>query len=277
MPVNITQEEQSKLAAELLNENIQVNNNVTKASNISNPKSYLISPGKVHGNYSYPDLLVSMTRLGYDNEVDRAAKKLNLTLQNTAAEQTTNQGYIGKINWHSALKLNLTLDSFTLNIRQYLDFLNLLKSGKAFYGDGSKADKKVLNNLLDEISTVRDPWRAEWLDADFKVKDDKLYINYNHKLDNNKLKPQKTELLEECILEDRTPGINLDNFLMNATSQGLPKKNVKTGDLYYYAPDKDNNSVARFGAGSDRAGLYCFWDPSDSGSVLGVRRAKIKG
>ena len=236
-------------------------------------KSYLILEGKNHGKYSYPDLMVGTTRLSYDDEVKKAAKKLNLTLQNTQ-EENNGTNYIGNINWNDALKLNLTLDSFTLNLRQYLDFLKLLKSGKAFYADGTKADKKILDNILDEIIKVRNPYRSEWIDADLKFNNNELSINYDHKLVNNQLVPQRTELLEDCLIEDKTPGIDLDDLLINATYQGLPKKNVKSGSMYYWCPDKDNNSVAGFNADSDGTDLSYGWDPADSDVGHGVRRAK---
>ncbi len=244
------------------------------SSKVDNPKSYLILPGKQHESYSYPDLLVQTTRLGYDKEVEKIAKKLNLSLSNTGTENNGNK-FIGNINWSIALKLNLSLNSFTLNPRQYLDFLTLLKSGNAFYANGNKTDKTVLDNVLDEILTVRNPYRAEWLDADFKVKNEKLFINYGHKLVGNDLVPGKSELLEECLMEDKTPGIDLDHLLINSTKQGLPKKNVSGGDLYYWCPDKDNNSVAGFYADSARTWLNCGRFPSGSSGGLGVRRAKI--
>ena len=57
-------------------------------------------------------------------------------------------------------------------------------------------------NLYNEITQVREPWRGEWLDADFKVKNKQLYINYNHKLDSNgNLVPEKTEELEKTTKE----------------------------------------------------------------------------
>jgi hypothetical protein len=264
IPVN--PEGLDKIAEQLLNEDIPVNKN-TIISKVNNPRSYLILEGKTHDNYSYPDLLVGITRLGYDKEVEKAAKNLGLSLSNTATEQTTGKEYIGSINWGNALKLNLSLDSFTLSLRQYIDFLLLLKSGNAFYGDKSKADKKVLDNILDEILSVRDPYRVEWLDADFKLKDDKLYVNYAHKLVNNILIPQKTELLENCIMEDCE--VDLSSF----NKQGLPTK--KGNSFGYWFPRSDNNSVARFLAYSDWAYLSCFGNPSLSNGGRGVRRAKI--
>jgi hypothetical protein len=72
-------------------------------------------------------------------------------------------------------------------------------------------------------------------------------------------------------MKDKTPGISLDDYINNNfTDQGLPNKNVKSGDLYYWNPRSDNNSVARFGVGSDGAGLDCDGGPSGTDSSLGV-------
>jgi hypothetical protein len=61
--------------------------------------------------------------------------------------------------------------------------------------------------------------------------------------------------------------------LSSFNKQGLPTKKGNSFD--YWFPRSDNNSVARFGAISGRAGLVCFRNPSDSVGGLGVRRAKI--
>jgi hypothetical protein len=143
----------------------------------------------------------------------------------------------------------------------------LLKSGNAFYGDKSKADKKVLDNILDEILTLRIPYRAEWLDADFKLKDNKLYFNYDHKLVNNILIPEKTELLENCIMKDRK--VDLTSF----NKQGLPTK--KGNSFNYNYPRSNNNFVAMFYSNSGGAVLNCIEVPTGWGRSLGVRRAKI--
>ena len=131
----------------------------------------------------------------------------------------------------------------------------------------------LLDSILDEMLAVRDPWRAEWIDADFKVKNDVLYLNSAH--DSN-LTPQYSEPLEDCLREDKEPGIDLDYWLKNATSQGLPPKNIPDGDFYYWAPMRDNNSVAGLNAGSYWAILYCDRDPANSGGRLGARAAKIR-
>ena len=72
-------------------------------------------------------------------------------------------------------------------------------------------------------------------------------------------------------MKNKTPGISLESWLQNPTKQGLPNKDTKSEDLFYWFPLSDNNSVARFDADSDGADLNCYWSPSDSDSVLGVR------
>lgn len=140
--------------------------------------------------------------------------------------------------------------------------------------------KYVKTNSLDiykEITEVRNPWRTNWLDADFKVKGKDLYINYNHVLDlSGNLVPKNSEVLDkDTLMKDKTPGISLEDYLSeNHTSQGLPNKKVKLGDLYYWNPKSDNNSVARFDTDSDRADLGCDRNQSGRGSELGVFAVK---
>ncbi|MDP2673087.1 MAG: hypothetical protein Q8O84_04710 [Nanoarchaeota archaeon] len=147
------------------------------------------------------------------------------------------------------------------------EFVELLKYSK-------ENDKKLYN----EITKVRSPWRAEWLDANFKVKDKELYINYNHVLDKNgNLIPKNSEILDEnTLMSDKTPGISLDDFVegKNITNQGLPNKKIESGNLYYWHPRSDNNSVAWFGADDDWAFLNGSRIPSYTDSSLGVRAVR---
>ena len=216
-------------------------------SNINDAESYLILPGKAYGNYSYPDLLVSIDKFYHNHTWYKAHEALNKE------------------------------DSFMLTIRQYADFLDLLRSGKVNNGKDNLVDKVVIDKILDEILTVKNPWRSEWLDAKFSkkgglIKKDQWYITY-HNIDNGKIS-EVTEELEDCLIEDKTPGINLDSWLSNSTKHGLPDKKTSVGDLYYWGPRRDN-TVVGFVANSNRAGLDCFRDPGYSDRALGVRRAKI--
>src|SRR3989338_6076744 len=98
--------------------------------NINSPEDYIFLPGKTYGSYSYPNLEVSMYRLNAAPQVVQAANKLGFQVQDTAKEQNGRE-YIGSVNWNQALLLNLNLGGLTLNPRQGIDFIQLLRSGKA--------------------------------------------------------------------------------------------------------------------------------------------------
>ena len=107
------------------------------------------------------------------------------------------------------------------------------------------------------------------LDANFKVENGELYV-----LTENESKKEK---LEDCLMSDKISGIELNEWIngKNITSQGLPNKNISSGNLYYWHPKSDNNSVAWFDAVVDGAGLSCGRVPSVADSDLGVRACKV--
>ena len=213
-------------------------------AHINNPEQYIILEARTHGTYSYPDILIDRER--------------------------SHQG----TDWFQAHEALHQENAVMLTIRQYVDFINLLKSGKAFDGGGNKVPKQKLDDILDDMLTKRNPYRAEWLDADFKLHGKLLYIHYNHRTINNKLEPQTKEQLDpNTLMQDKTPGISLEDWLKNATFQGLSHKNIQDGDLYYWFPRSGNNSVAWFGADADRVDLGCDGNPQSSSVGLGVRRA----
>ena len=84
----------------------------------------------------------------------------------------------------------------------------LLKEKKAKYADGSLINKSEQKRIFNDIYEKRDPYRAEWLDADFKVINEVLYINYNHRLINGVLKPQNSEKLEDYLMKDKEIDLN---------------------------------------------------------------------
>jgi hypothetical protein len=130
--------------------------------------------------------------------------------------------------------------------------------------------------IFNDITEVRSPLRAEWLDAKFDEK--KIY--FNHGIVNGELNAMNSEtydretLMEdrETLMEDREPGIDLEYWLKNSTKQGLPKKNCNEGSLWYWHPRV--GAVAWFRTDEDRACLNCDGYPSGSGSSLGVRAVK---
>ena len=145
-------------------------------------------------------------------------------------------------------------------IHEFKEFLKYMKHG---YPDRAEAD-----SILDDILTVRSPWRAEWLDARFEEKNGILHVNYCHKVQGNKLVAQYSMPLEVCLVKNKFAGIDLEEWLNNSTQQGLPKQDIKKGALYYCSPTKDN--VARFIA--DLVGAYfdCDRNQQDPYGSLGV-------
>ena len=129
--------------------------------------------------------------------------------------------------------------------------------------------KSRLNSLIEDITKRIDPTRGERLDAEFG----KNTLAY-HRIREDGTLIKTTEPLEECLMQNKIPGIDLGDWLRNPTSQGLPRKDTPDGDLHYWHPI--NNAIARFGADSGGAGLVCFLDPQYSSSALGVRAARLR-
>ena len=168
-------------------------------------------------------------------------------------------------NWYEAHKELHKQGLQMLTIPEFIEFIKYLKRNPT----------KDSEKILDEILTARKPWRGEWLDADFKFIDDKLHINYNYRTINGELKPLNSEPLEDCLMENKEPGIDLEYWLNNPTKQGLPRKDTPGGKLYYWCPVKDNDSVGGFYANSDGAELHYNWSSDGHPSVL-VRATKTR-
>ena len=176
--------------------------------------------------------------------------------------------YLGK-NWQEAHEELAKEDFNMLTIRQFVDFLKLLKSENVYDENKNRISDEETKLILDDILTQRAPYRGEWLDADFKVINNKLQVNYNHKYTNGELIPQKSEPLEACLMED----VYVDLF--SANRQGLPTKKSKSQEICFYYPRYDNNSVAGFGAYSGGVDLDCGGGPQGSDPGLGVRPVKF--
>ncbi len=213
--------------------------------NIINPEKYLYLPAKNHGSYSYQNTLISLER-----------------------------SHNGK-NWFDTHKLLSAEGKYMPTIRQFVDFVKLLKSGKALNGKGEIMPQDLVVKTLEDIFKLGE-YRGRWLDADFKVVNRTLHINYNHSVNaKGEIIYGKSEpLISSTLMADRKPGIDLMDWIVRATVQGLPPSDVKQGDIWYWYPRRDNNSVAGFSANADRAVLGCDWDPSHSDSRLGVNAAQ---
>ena len=112
-----------------------------------------------------------------------------------------------------------------------------------------------------------------WLDAYFEKKDDEFYILTEHRTQtdssgNKKLVSNKTEKLEQCLIE------NCFVDFKSLNSQGLPitkdlnQKYIQGENIKFWSPTNDR--VAWFFAYSDWALLDCGRNPDDTVSNLGV-------
>jgi hypothetical protein len=214
---------------------------------VSHPEKYLFLPSKTYGNYTYPNTLFSLER-----------------------------GHNGK-NWHDTHKSLAAEGAYMPTIRQFVDAVKLLRSGKARDGKGKIIAKNLVNVVLDDIFKLGS-YRGRWLDADFKVFNGVLHINYGHTVDvNGKLSHKYSEPLTNCLMTDRKPGIKLDEWINRATEHGLPPTDIAQGDIWYFRPLEDNNSVAWFFADSGGAVLGCGGGPAVRGGALGVHVARKIG
>lgn len=215
-------------------------------------------------------LIVDPARLSYNPAVERAGRELGLELKNTA-EDSLGREFVGYLNWFESLKINTTLGNATLEMNDFDDYGKLLFLGmngeiNVYNVAGKQIDERNLRCYFEDIFKIKGPWRAEWIDADFKTKGTGLYIN------SNRIQISRP-LSGNTLMVDRR--ISLTDFLLrNHTKQGLPTKNVKSGELHYEYPRSDNNSVVRFITNSGRTGLDCGRVPSYRFSNLGVRAVR---
>jgi hypothetical protein len=238
---------------------------------------WIVMPQEFSGlEYS---LEISPGRISNNSAVEKVAKELGINYENTAKDYLGRE-FVGRNNFYDSQKLESGLGTkmpSALEANKFMKLLDEGSKGMAVYdASGNKLKPEYLASIKDDIVKVASPWRAEWLDADFKVQGEDLIINY-HTFDKNGNVIQKSEKLDKNTLrKNKTPGISLDDWLKNPTKQGLPKKSIKSGDLFYFVPDEDNNSVAWLGASPDRSGLVSNGIPSDSVPDLGVRAAKLR-
>lgn len=168
-------------------------------------------------------------------------------------------------NWLETHKALVSNGERMLTIMEFIEFLRYIRV--------------ALPDLYGQINEKRmgSPWTAEWLDADFKKIGDDIYMNSYHVIDTNgDLVPQKSEAIDnDTLMNDRTPfpsnsGMSLEDYLESGhTGQGLPNKEVKPGEEYYFYPTGEFKTGTIF----DRAGLNCGrgLTPFDGHPSLGVR------
>jgi len=246
-----------------------------------NRKNWIVIPQEFSG-WKYI-LEVDPARLSHSPAVEKAANELKINNYKNTATDSLERDFIGNNNWQESLRLNLALGSKTPTLEESTTFGRLLFQGakeglKVYDVLGNQIDEKILEQYFNDIYQVKSPLREEWFDANFKTKGKKLYIHYNHALNcQGNLSPKNRKVLSKnTLMQNKTPGISLEDWLKNPTKQGLPTDRIQYGDAYYWAPAplSNNNSVARLDANSVRFNLICDAYPSSRYSGLGVRAAK---
>ena len=184
--------------------------------------------------------------------------------------------YYHNHNWHDMHKLLQSDNQFMPTLWESNQFDKLLYDGinekhsKVNYADGTQVPIEELKKIFNERYEVRSPWRGECLDARFEQRGDGLYILSSHIVQQDgSLKPQE-EILEDTLMENRTPGINLEEWIRNPNKHGLPKPDISSGSLYYWCPTDER--VAGLDADAGRACLCCLRNPSDSLDGFGARK-----
>jgi hypothetical protein len=238
------------------------------------PESYLVLPAGKFGKRDYPELYIGMRRLSYgDERVQRAVEQLYPDREFS----DNNQGFLGNINHSEALAINNAIGGFTPSVLLGREFLRLLKSGSegkkdVFNGARQKVDRDVIKIVYDDITEVRVPWRGEWFADRYSKKGRGMRVT-TFVFDSGDLK-ETTESIRGYLVKSRTPGISMEDWLLDATDHGLPEINCPDGDLWYWQPI--SGYVAGFDAGSCRSVLSCNWNPTVRVSSLGVREARAE-
>ena len=150
---------------------------------------------------------------------------------------------------------------------EFMTFLTYLKDSKNI-PDLKERERK---EILDDILKTGD-WRGEWLNAKFvKQKESKdLDVSYVTGMDKKGSLITKQEPLEACLNKDAYSTFNLNK--QGLLTQPSGDNSYKQGkNIYFWYPRE--NTVARFLANSDRAGLLCNWSPDYLDAGLGVRLA----
>jgi hypothetical protein len=242
---------------------------ITNPTDIDDPQNWIILEGRDHRGYFYGDMNVCMHRLGLDERVKlkleelgfyegllKAAGKDNNKVQNPidSAEELGGRRYLGYVNSVEARVLNLALGKVTLNPRQMFDLRLDLESalgGKKKIHDarGREIGNDRIRVFYNEMFEVRNPWKGEWLDAEFKKVGNKMHILYDNKLGaGNVLVVGKNEELGNYFdSEGEWKKVKLSSF----TKHGLPTE--EGTDFHYWAPS-DGNVAGVFAC----SGGFCF-------------------
>ena len=187
------------------------------------------------------------------------------------------RSHLGK-NWYEAHEALVEKNLRMLTIPEFMKFLNYLRENPS----------RENNLVYKEITQEKESWKAEWLDAYFRKREDGFYVLTGNKASFRKREDGRyilrnkanAEKLENSLMKELESGISFDSWLKNPTSQGFPGTGVERPDIdkdrvNYWHPE--NNRVTGFIVSSQGIDLDCGLDPLrvDIGPVFGVRAARV--
>ncbi len=180
------------------------------------------------------------------------------------------------LNWketHFKLQENgLFMPTPNLFMPHFMNVVDAYKNKKPLFDAvGNPISENELENIYLHLTLQDSQKRAwAWLDAKFKgnLREGTMKIHTNHRVVNNKLKPQTIQDLEQCIKDS-------DGYVeLKFNSQGLPtrksgnQKYVQGENLSFLYPK--NGKVAKFISGPVRTIFYCERPLNDRSSSLSV-------
>ena len=220
------------------------------------------------------DVYVDSARIASCPEVREAGKKLRLKLKNTGKDLLKRK-YVVEISQDEIRKIALLLGASLVPVELVPYFFRLLSQGansknKVYDGDKNELKPEYCERIFLDITSINSTCQGEWFEDSFSQEKDGLHGNRKFTLDsNNNLVVGESYLLgPETLMENRFPGISLDSYVEHPTSQGFPKKDIESGETYYWAPQ--NGSGAWFFVSGSGAG-FCFGAGSGGGQGIGGR------
>ena len=169
-------------------------------------------------------------------------------------------------DWYELHKEAEKRNSGILTPYEFLEFVKYLKNE---YRSKDEADK-----ILEDIFKIDKPYRGEYLDAKFSLKEDGMYMLNNFYFQNGKTSATYDSIKLDSEILKSDFKIDLES-LLNTSSMGLPTNKTQNGVIEYSPPE--DNRVAGFITGSSGPCLNCRVSQTTENLSYGVRLVKPEG
>ena len=286
--------------------------------------NWLVMPYEfTKGKYS---LEVDPARLEYNPVVEKTSKELEINYKTNkflkfnfknTAKDSLGRNFIGNINWGEAMIINQSLGNKTATLREAVDYINLLKLGSqgdidVYDVSGKKVDSKLCEKYFFDSTGKPTVWKGEFFDARFQTIYNSINFDQNHIFNSNGkiIKMDSEELAWDTLISDipgtrplreKTFFVDVEEWIQNATRQGLPRitskkgarslgekfpMNYKRGDLHYLPPRKNDDPLVAGIIGGTSCSDYfssgnlflgCnLHEIFEQAPIIGVRATRLK-